>query len=35
MFLSKRFRKKGNVDPLNRWAICLRMREENQYGDIY
>ena len=19
----------------NRWAICLSMREENQYGDIY
>jgi hypothetical protein len=20
---------------VNRWAICLSMREENQYGDIY
>jgi hypothetical protein len=23
------------TDGRNRWAICLSMREENQYGDIY
>ena len=23
------------IEGGNRWAICLSMREENQYGDIY